>query len=342
MQTTFEHSLHSYTIANDTMSVTILNEGATITSVKVYLSSLNTWRELTLGTTEERYRTQRAYLGRTVGRVANRIANGRFQIADKTYYIPTFSNTPHSLHGGKTGFDKKIFVVSKHTPTSLTMHVTSPDGEEGFPGNVALTVHYRLQKNTLTIEYQANTDHITPLNITNHTYWNLDGTADTPQQCSILQHKLACKADCYLPIDKESIPTGVIATVANTAFDLQHMQVIEDIVHKQDYLATHGLDHAWVFSSPAMQDHLVTLVSSDEQVTMQVTSSYPAVQLYTANFFQGTPSRSEAIYQDFAGIAIEPEYYPNFMNNAQFLTNCPLCASNTTFWQCLNFTFSTK
>jgi len=258
------------------------------------------------------------YFGALVGRVANRIAKGTFTLDGKTYHIPV-NNGPNALHGGTVGYDKRLWtaepVESKDGP-ALRLQLTDPDGDQGFPGTVHVTVTYQLlNTGTLRISYEATTDKATPINLTSHGYWNLnDGGKST-----ILDTVMRWHADKYLPVDDVQIPTGQVAPVEGTPFDFRKWKAIG-----KDIAATGGTppgyDHCMVIDGPRGELRpAVEVYEGRTGRTMEVYTTAPGMQFYTGNFLDGTiVGRYKVPYAKYHAFALEAQDFPDAINHPSF------------------------
>lgn len=254
------------------------------------------------------------HFGGTIGRFANRIANGKFQIDGATYTLPQ-NNGPNTLHGGPVGWDRKLWQAEPRETTegpSVTFHYVSKDGENGFPGNVTASVTYTLTSdNALQIEYSATSDKKTPINMTNHAYFNLSGAGNG----DILNHELTIFADKYTPTDDTLIPTGAVASVKGTPYDfLQSTKLGARI----DQLKN-GYDMNYVLS---MQPRSLTLAASVHDPasgrTMQVWTTEPGIQLYTSYWLDGTLTGNGGTYKRYYAVCLEAQHFPDGINKPQF------------------------
>ncbi|MFC9388917.1 aldose epimerase family protein [Streptomyces venezuelae] len=254
------------------------------------------------------------YFGSTVGRYANRIARGRFSLDGKPYQLTTQENG-HCLHGGTDGFDTRLWgAESVHTPewTGVLLRLRSPDGDQGFPGNLDVTVSVLIGRDDeLAFTYRAVTDAATPVNLTNHAYFNLDGEGAG----DILGHELAVHASHYTPVDDDLLPHGDHRPVAGTAFDLRRPLRIADALARPG--ADGGYDHNFVLS-PQGDDTLrraAVLHSPSTGRRMEVLTTEPGLQVYTAGQFDGTVlGKSGTPYGAGAGIALETQHFPDSPN----------------------------
>ncbi|HHQ6625420.1 TPA: galactose-1-epimerase [Serratia fonticola] len=298
------------------MTVTLMDWGATWLSALLPLKS-GEQRELLLGCqTPQDYLHQGAYLGATVGRYANRIAHASLNIDGKPH--PLIANQgEHQLHGGPNGFHARRWQIVKQDEQQVVYQLHSPDGDQGFPGNLDVTLTYRLTaEHRLEIEYQAQTDRACPVNLTNHAYFNLDGAGHDARQ-----QRLQLFADRYLPVDGDGIPCAELTAVAGTGMDFRQPKTLQqDLLRDRDQQRVKGYDHAYLLhdtchglASPAAH-----LWSADGKVAMTVFTTAPALQLYSGNYLGGTPARDGGSYQNYAGIALESEFLPDSPNHPEW------------------------
>ncbi|MDR1789116.1 MAG: galactose mutarotase [Opitutaceae bacterium] len=270
--------------------------------------------------------TSGTYFGALIGRYGNRIARGRFALDGKTYSLAT-NNTPGglpcALHGGKVGFDKVIWdatpLLANNTP-ALRLRHTSPDGDEGYPGSLDVTVTYTLtEDNALRIDYAATTSAPTPVNLTNHSYFNLAGEGSG----TILGHVLTLNASRYTPVDKGLIPTGQIAPVAGTPFDFTRPAPIGARVNDpaEQLVFGGGYDHNFVLDRPA-GDGLAKAAEVYEPLSgrvLEVFTTEPGIQFYCGNFLDGkNTGKSGATYPKRSGFCLETQHYPDSPNQPAF------------------------
>jgi aldose 1-epimerase len=310
-----------YSLKNrEGMQVLLTNYGATVVSITAKDRS-GRWADVALGYDDlAGYQGGRSYFGAIVGRYANRIARGKFSLDGKAYSLFT-NNGPNSLHGGKKGFDKVIWDAAE-TPGSVSFHYLGRNGEEGYPGNLDVTVTYTLSdSNTLAIDYKATTDKATVLNLSNHTYFNLRGQGNG----DILGHQLQLFADAFTPVDSTLIPTGEIRKVAGTAFDFTTPHTIGERVNatEQQIVFGKGYDHNFVLmeSGKAVDGNLrpVAIVKEPESGrVMAVSSNQPAVQFYCGNFLDGSEKGKGSAYGHRTGFCLETQHYPDGPNQPGF------------------------
>lgn len=257
------------------------------------------------------------YFGATVGRVANRIAAGRFTLNGRRYQL-TRNDGPNHLHGGVRGFDKVVWAgrVVPGTEPAIKLTYMSRDGEEGYPGNCRVAVTYTLtDANELRLDYLATSERDTPVNLTNHSYFNLAG----PEHGDILGHELLINAERYTPVDATLIPTGEMAPVAGTPMDFLHSTAIGAHIRQ---VGGHpvGYDHNYVVLDGGKG---LTLVARVREPTsgrvMEVWSTEPGVQFYSGNFLDGTlRGKKGVLYRQYGGLTLETQHFPDSVNHANF------------------------
>ena len=314
-----DKTVYLYTLDNGQgITAKITNYGALLT--ELHLPDRNgESADVALGfDTLDGYLAGHPYFGCTVGRVANRIANGKFTLDGKEYTLAT-NIGPNHLHGGEKGFDKKVWnVIAEHAVpegVSLSMKYVSPDGEEGYPGNLSATVTYSLTASQLRVDIWADTDAPTIVNLANHSYWNLAGH----DAGDILKHELVLNADNYTPTDETVIPTGEIASVKNTPFDFRESkQIGRDIgqLPGDGGEDPGGYDINFVLNGEAGKMKLVARVSEPSTGRkMEVFTDVPGVQLYTGNYLDGSLSgKGSTIYNKHAGFCLETQHFPDAIN----------------------------
>jgi aldose 1-epimerase len=264
------------------------------------------------------------YFGATVGRVANRIAKGRFTLDGRVYQTPV-NDGPNALHGGTKGFDKvvwEVVSVEKGPAASVTLRYVSPDGDQGYPGKLTATATYALaDSGELTVDYTAVTDKPTVVNLSNHTYWNLAGEGSGR---GALGEVLTLPAEEYTPVDDTLIPTGEFRKVEGTVFDFRKPTPIDRRVRdaKDEQIRFgRGYDHNWVISrSPAAAPRLVARVEDPPSGrVMEVYSAAPGIQFYSGNFLDGTiVGKAGKAYREGDAIVLEPQMFPDTPNRPEF------------------------
>lgn len=314
-------SVTLFTLTNGETEVDITNYGGIITAWRVPDAS-GQLGDVVLGyNSMDGYNTAPSYFGALVGRYGNRIANGEFTLDDQTYTLAV-NNGPNHLHGGTKGFDKVIWEADTATSDDgpkLTLHYTSPDGEEGYPGTLQTQVTYTLQAdNTLRIEYEATTDKPTVLNLTNHTYFNLTGN---PSQ-TILNHEVMLDADQFVPVDENLIPTGELAPVEGTPFDFTEPTAVGSRIDQEDeqLIKGGGYDHCWVLNGATDGLSLAaTVFEPQSKRYLEVFTTEPGIQFYTGNFLDGSITGKEGVtYQKRSALCLETEHFPDSPNQPDF------------------------
>lgn len=315
-ETPEKHEISLYHIANDYgITASVTNFGATLTSLK--LPDKNGKPEtVTLGfDTLEEYISSTWFCGATIGRYANRMKDGRFSLDGKEYQLEQ-NSFPSHLHGGKTGLHKKVWTVeidTKSDSTDLIFSCLSKDGEEGYPGNLSVIVTYTLNnQNELIIAYQAETTQATPLNLTNHTYWNLKGvgTGDT------LEHELTLFADRYIPTDADRIPTGEILEVTGTFMDFTQPQTIGARIKQID---GGGYNHCYVFNKQYGELSLAARVKEPTSCrVMEVYTTEPGIQFYSGHFLNNCKGNGGVFFNTCDAFCLEAQHFPNSVNQPQF------------------------
>ena len=295
--------------------VTILDYGATVVSIVVPDKNGNLI-DVSLGyNTIEQYQTQSPYFGSTVGRFANRIAGGRFTLAGKEYKLALNEGENH-LHGGIKAFDKKVFDYQIEDD-SVLFTLQSPDGDEGYPGNLYVGVRFSFSKeHELKIEYDAQCDQDTPINLTNHAYFNLNGEGEG----DILGHSMKIYADEYTPIKKDMIPTGEIAKVSGTPLDFTEAKTIGQDIDAADEQIKHGfgIDHNFVLGNDGQMKLCAETVGEKSGIKMKTYSTKPGIQLYCGNMMKKSVGKSGKTYDKRHGFCLETQYLPNSINQANF------------------------
>lgn len=300
------------------ITVSLINWGATIRSVQMP-DRAGQVAEITLGFDDLKgYMDKNPFFGATIGRFANRIGNASFNIEGREYKLAHNDKKNH-LHGGKKGFDKVIWQAEPFQDekgSGVRFSYQSPDGEEGYPGNLQVKVTYRLTNaNELVIEYQAETDKTTPVNLTNHAYWNLSGAGSG----TIFDHVLKLNASNYLPVDKSLIPTGEIAPVKNTPLDFTSPKPIG-----QDFKQMpKGYDHCYVIDRTVAIQSLVTPVAEicdpNSGRGMRIYATQPGVQLYTSNMMNTIHNgANKKTFKKHGAFCLETENFPDAVHKANF------------------------
>jgi aldose 1-epimerase len=305
-----------YTLTNAIgMQVGIINYGGAITKI-LTKDKEGKFGDVVLGYDSITGFTQKGnpFFGALIGRYGNRIAKGHFTLDGATYTLAPYNNG-QSLHGGLKGFDKVLWKVEKQAgDSSLKLTYLSKDGEEGFPGNLSVEVIYTLTSdNALKIEYAATTDKATPVNLTNHAYFNLSAGKDS----TILDHELMLKADKYTAVDSVLIPTGKLPEVKGTPMDF----TVAKKIGKEIDSVKGGYDHNWVLNKTGNAlENIATLYHAGSGRLMEVFTTEPGVQFYSGNFLDGTLTNTKGgqKYVQHAALCLETQHFPDSPNQPTF------------------------
>lgn len=263
----------------------------------------------------EQWRTNPAYFGATIGRYANRIAGGRFTLDGRTVEVTTNEGANH-LHGGKTGFDQVLWAaepIEEADAVGVQFTYRSPDGQEGFPGNLdVIATHWLRSDDTFTIEYSATTDAPTIVNLSHHGYWNLRSAAAG----DVLGHELELNADAYTPVDEQLIPTGQFKTAVGTPLDFSRARAIGERIGA----VPGGYDHNYVIRGVRGDLRLAArLYEPTTGRLMEVFTDQPGLQVYTANFLDGSlVGKGGVAYGRHAGVCLETQHFPDSPNHIPF------------------------
>ncbi len=304
------------------VEVTLTDFGATLVSFKAPDRN-GKLADIVLGyKSAAEYESGKAFFGGTIGRYGNRIAKGQFTLDGKVYHVPT-NDGPNSLHGGTIGFNKRYFQakdISTAGVPSVEFTYLSPDGEEGYPGNLKVKVVYSLNdQNELKISYTATTDKDTVLNLTNHSYFNLAGEGSG----DILAHELMLKADKFTPVDATLIPTGELKPVKGTPFDFNKSTPIGARIDQDDQQLKYGkgYDHNWALTAGKQAKPQLAAEAFEPKSgrVLQVLTMEPGVQFYSGNFLDGTVvGISGKAYGHRSGFCLETQHFPDSPNHANF------------------------
>jgi aldose 1-epimerase len=311
-----------YTLTNPRgMQVRAITYGAIIQAIRVP-DRAGKLADVTLGYDSlPGYLTTSPYFGAVVGRYANRIARGRFTLDGRTYRL-AINNGPNHLHGGLKGFDKVVWEgesFQRGDTVGVKFVHTSPDGDEGYPGTVRVSVTYSLTPaDELIVEYAATTDKPTPVNLSQHSYFNLAGEGSG----DILHHVLTINADRYTPVDSTLIPSGDLAPVANTPFDFRTPTAIGSRIGQPDPQLQYGkgYDHNFVLNrSGAGLTHAAHVLEPGSGRTLDISTTEPALQFYSGNFLDGTiHGKAGHVYGHRSALVLETQHFPNSPNQPNF------------------------
>jgi aldose 1-epimerase len=261
--------------------------------------------------------TRGAYLNATIGRYANRIAGGRIVHAGRAWSLATQPGSRHQLHGGPQGFHSREWTVVHADETSVRLSLVSADGDQGYPGELRGEVTYRIvDVATIEIDATATVTAPSPVCLTNHAYFNLDGGFG-----DVRQHRLVIASDRYLPVDRELIPLGALAEVRGTGFDFRAATTLQARwKHDEQQQIAGGYDHAFLLHSACagMRAPAAVLTSADGALSMEISTTLPAIQLYAGQYLEGVPSPSGGAYRACAGVALEPQFLPDSPNHPEW------------------------
>ncbi|MBK9257555.1 MAG: galactose mutarotase [Saprospiraceae bacterium] len=309
-----------YTLTNTNgMRVKITNYGGIITSWTAP-DRWGVYEDIVLGYDKlEHYVANNPYFGAIIGRYGNRIAKGKFSLDGKNFTLAV-NNIGNHLHGGIIGFDKVLWraEIVEGEEATLMLTYLSKDGEEGYPGNLNVTVIFTLTNaNELKIDYEAETDQTTVVNLTSHSYFNL-----TAHKTDILGHTLKLNADKFLPVDKTLIPTGELRPVICTPFDFINPKIIGQDIRSEDeqLFLGGGYDHCWVLNTSTDALTLAaTLSEPNSGRVLDVFTTEPAIQFYSGNFLDGTiTGKNNVVYGHRSGLCLETQHFPDSPNQKTF------------------------
>jgi len=315
-------TIHKFILTNKNgMEVSVINFGGIITSLKSRDSKGN-YEDVVLGFDNlSQYEDESPYFGAIIGRYGNRISEGKFTLDGKTYNLAVNNDINH-LHGGLKGFDKVVWDAAQEvtdSSASLILKYISQDMEEGYPGNLQVKVTYTLDDNDeLRVEYEAETDKKTIVNLTQHSYFNLSGDFSK----NILDHEITINADSFLPVDSTLIPTGEVISVEGTPFDFREAKTVGEDISMSDKQLSYGngYDHCWVLNNQEIGlRHVASAYHPFSGRLLEVYSDQPGIQFYSGNFLDGTlTSKQDGNYGFRSGLCLETQHYPNSPNEKDF------------------------
>ena len=283
--------------------------------------------------TQEQYRCSRTYFGAVCGRYANRIAGGRFEIGGTEYRL-TINDAPNHIHGGTLGFSHRIWNVDSISDRSVTFSRLSPDGEESYPGNLVVKITYMLSDdNTLSFAFEAVSDRDTVLNLTNHTYWNLNGH----DSGTAMNHILKIPSHYFCTCDGNALVIGDIEAVAGTPFDFTSPKSISPSIEEQNEQLRLGMgfDHCYLLDNSKP----IVLKGDLTGIEMSITTDLPAVQLYTANHVHEERGKKGVVYHSRSAVCLETEQVPDAPNKPQFPSALICAGEKYAFHTDYHFTF---
>ncbi len=314
-----------YTLVNSNgLSCKVITFGAIITELRAP-DSTGKMGDIVLGFDNlDGYVKGHPYFGAAIGRVANRIAKGQFKLNGKSFSVAT-NNGPNHLHGGIKGFDKVVWKAEVYTNQlgpCVKFTYLSPDGEEGYPGNLTVIILYTLtEKNELRIDYMAKSDKDTPINLTNHSYFNLN-PKDKENQADILGHIVQLNAKRYTPVDDTLIPTGELKKVSGSPMDFTKPMPIGSRIGKLTN-TPRGYDHNYVLKSEVSQspEFAARVYEPESGRGMEIYTTEPGLQFYTGNFLDGTlTGKGGVVYKKHFGFCMETDHFPDSINHPKFPT----------------------
>lgn len=307
-----------YVLKNDKGTVaTVTDYGASLVNVLV-ADKNGEMKDVVLGFDDVTgYEKNGGSLGATVGRNANRIGGAAFELNGKRYELDKNDNGHNNLHSGFDYYNKRMWEVTENGDDHVTFMLHSPDGDQGYPGTIDMYVTYSLDEdNTLTIHYEAVPDQDTVINMTNHSYFNLNGH----DSGDVLEHVVTLEADAFTPANAESIPTGEIRPVDGTPMDFRGGQKIGARID-EDYEPLNfggGYDHNWVLKNEGRFVKVAEVSSEKSGIRMEVLTDLPGVQMYTANFLDGVAGKDGAVYGKRNAVCLETQYYPDAIHHDNF------------------------
>jgi aldose 1-epimerase len=309
--------VYQYRLTNRTgMVCRIMDYGATVISLTAP-DRKGKLEEVTLGFKNfDDYAAKSPYFGCAVGRIGNRIGKGKFKLDGKEYAL-ALNDGPNTLHGGKVGFDKVIWKVEGVTRNSIVFSHVSPDGDEGYPGELRVTLKYTLtNQNALEIDYKITAKQKTIQNLTNHTYFNLGGGKD------ILDHRMRILSEAITPVDETLIPTGKLMAVKGTPFDLRRLTRIGNGIDStnEQIVRGKGYDHNWVLAKKSGTLRKAAEVYEPKSGRfMEVHTTEPGIQFYSGNFLDGTlKGHGDKVYAKRSGFCLETQHFPDSINHSNF------------------------
>ena len=327
-----------YTLRNkNNMEVCVTNFGGRIVSVMVPDKD-GKMQDVVLGFDSiQDYISKPSDFGASIGRYANRINQGKFTLDSIEYQLPQ-NNYGHCLHGGPKGFQYRVFDAVQLNPQEIELTYVAADGEEGFPGNITCKVLMKLtDDNAIDIRYEAETDKPTIVNMTNHSYFNLDGDAARNDA-----HLLTIDADYYTPVDSTFMTTGEIAPVEGTPMDFRTPTPVGARINDYDFVQLkngNGYDHNWVIDHPDSQKlaECVEVYGDKTGIAMKISSDYPGIQMYTGNYIGNVKGKHGHIYAPRDGVCFEPQYFPDAVNRPEFESS--VCKAGQKFDKKIKYVF---
>ena len=298
--------------APDGITLAISARGATWMSCQVPVAGAN--RDVILRRADS---DESSFLGSTIGRYANRIAHGRIARDGREWQLARREGAPHHLHGGPGGFHSRLWQAEQTSATEARFTLRSPDGDQGYPGALTAEVVYRLtDAMTIEMEMRATTTAPTPVALTNHAYFNLDGSAT-----DVRRHSLRVNASRYMPVDRELIPVASPQPVRGTSFDFREGKTIDrDWLADEQQSQAGGYDHAFLLEGACagMRAPAVELVASRDDLSLTISTTLPALQFYAGQYLAGTEAPGGSTYEACAAVALEPGFLPDSPNHPEW------------------------
>lgn len=328
-----------YTLTNENgMSASITNYGAALVKLNVP-DKEGKLRDLVLGYDDVTgYEKGGGSFGAPVGRNANRIGGAVITIQDKTYELEKNDNG-NNLHSGTNYYNKRIWNVGEKTDSKIEFVLHSPDGDQGYPGTLDMHVTYELtEDNELRLIYDAVPDQDTIINMTNHSYFNLDGH----DSGNVLKELVTLDADYFTRADAQSIPTGELVDVTGTPMDFRMPRALGEAIDA-DYEAVRlgkGYDHNWVLKNNGKFDKVAQAVSEKSGIVMEVWTDLPGIQMYTANFLDNEQGKNGAVYGIRDAVCFETQYFPDAVHHENFAS--PICKKGIPYHTVTSYKFETK
>ena len=298
------------------LRVLLTDYGASVVSIFVKDKDGNE-RDVILGYDNVKsYEKEYSYFGATVGRYANRISDAKVNIDGVEYKLEANDNE-NSLHSGSNGFSKRFWTVKEQKADEITFEIEDADLEQGFPGNAVVDVTFKVtEENALAIIYNAKADKTTTFNMTNHSYFNLNGH----KSGSVLHHRMQLLSDAFTPADAQSIPTGEVCSVDGTPMDFRSTKELGGGIDAayEPLVLGNGYDHNWVLKNEGRFDKVAEVTGDESGIVMEVWTDRPGVQVYTANFLENEAGRNGAVYQKRDAVCLETQNYPDAVHQKNF------------------------
>lgn len=319
---------HLYTLKNDSgVSIAVTDYGASLVSVKVPANGKEV--DVVLGYDDaEGYELGDAAIGATVGRSANRIGGAQIEVSGKVYELAKNDNGKNSLHSGPNVYQKRIWDVTDYDDSHVTFLMESPDGDQGYPGALSMYVTYSLdEENNMDIHYVGVPEADTVINMTNHSYFNLNGH----DSGTALEHTVQLDSDAFTPSDAFSIPTGEIRPVDGSPMDFRQGKKLS-LEIEADYEPLHqgnGYDHNWVLKNEGQFAKVAEVTGDKSGIVMEVWTDRPGMQIYTANFLDHEPGKDGAFYERRSAVCFETQFYPDAIHHENFPG--PVCLKGETY-----------